>query len=112
MANDNPSLNYDEEEAVKFILGHLPQEFKGKFSGDEVNYIIDIVYEYYESKGIISENSENENEDKIVEIDEEDLMNYVMKAVKKDKIKHFTENEIASIIQGELDYCESLNIFE
>ena len=32
-------LEYDEEEAVKFILNHLPAEIKKKVKNDDVEYI-------------------------------------------------------------------------
>lgn len=107
--NDNPALNYDEEEAVKFIQSHLPQEMQGKFTSDEINYIIDVVYDFYDEKGFLNE---DESDDTTVEINEEELVAYVLKAIKKDKIKPFSEEEVIYIIQGELDYCDSLNIFE
>lgn len=102
-------IGYDEGEAVKFIQNHLPQELKNKFSDDEINYVIDIIYEFYENKGLMDENM---NEDQIVEIDEDEMIDFVLKNTKKDKINDFTADEITFIIQGELAYCESLNIFE
>ena len=109
MTNNKAPLDYDEEEAVKFIQKGLPEEMQGKFSNDEINYIIDVVYDFYEEKGFLDEEADN---DSIVEIDEEELLSYVLKAIKKDKIKPFTEDEVINIVQGELDYCDSLNIFE
>ena len=37
---------YDEDESVKFIQNYLPQELKGKFSNDDINYIVVISYRY------------------------------------------------------------------
>ena len=42
---------YDETESVKFIQNYLPQELKDKFSDDDINYIVDLIYEFYDSKG-------------------------------------------------------------
>lgn len=109
MDTENTGLNYDEDEAVKYIQKHLPTAHQGKFSDDEINYILDVVYDFYENKGYFSEEVE---EDTMVEINEDELIEYVMKSVKKDKIKPFTEEEVTLIIEGELNYCESLNIFE
>lgn len=109
MSTDIDSIGYDESEAVKFIQNYLPQELKNKFSDDEINYIIDIIYEFYEDKGLM--NMEVDDED-VVEIDEEEMINFVLKNTKKDKINDFIADEITFIIQGELAYCESLNIFE
>lgn len=102
-------LEYDEDDAVKFIRNYLPLEEKEKFTNDEINYIIDIIYDFYDSKGLISETN---SEDDIVEIDEDEMIQYVLKNTRKEKINNFTADEITFIIQGELAYCESLNIFE
>lgn len=109
MSTEVDPIGYDEDEAVKYIQNHLPQDFKGKFSDDEVNYVIDIVYEFYEDKGLLDENTSDED---VIDIDEEELIEFVLKNTKKDKLAKFTSEEITFIVQGELAYCESLNIFE
>lgn len=110
MSVQQDNIEYDEDNAVKYIQNYLPQELKGKFSNDEINYIIDIVYEFYESKGLMDETSDDENQ--IIDIDEDEMIQFVTKNTKKDKIKEFTSEEITFIVQGELAYCESLNIFD
>ena len=106
--NTNPQ-QYDEDDATRYIRNFLPQELKEKLSDDDINYIIDIVYDYYDDKGLLDENIQ---EDVIVDIDEEELLQYVIKNTKKDKVKAFSADEITFIIQGELSYCESIGIFE
>ena len=49
--SDKDDLIYDEDESVKFIQNYLPQELKGKFSNDDINYIVDLIYDFYESRG-------------------------------------------------------------
>ena len=49
-------LVYDEEEAVKFIRKNNPGL---SLSDDEINYIIDLMYDYYESRGFLDEKSED-----------------------------------------------------
>ncbi|QIK55367.1 hypothetical protein G7050_13465 [Dysgonomonas sp. HDW5A] len=109
MSAEVDPIGYDEDDAVKFIQNFLPQEFKGKFSNDEINYIIDIIYEFYEDKGLLNESS---SDDEIIDIDEDELTEFVLKNTKKDKLKEFSADEITFIIQGELAYCESINLFE
>ncbi len=109
MSTELDPIGYDEDEAVKYIQNHLPQEVKGKFSNDEINYVIDIVYEFYEDKGLLDENTSDED---VIDIDEDELIQFVLKNTKKDKLATFTSEEITFIVQGELAYCESLNIFE
>ncbi len=109
MSKETDFIGYDEDDAVKYIQNFLPQEIKGKFSDDEINYIIDIIYEFYEHKGLLDEGTSDED---IVDIDEDELVQFVLKNTQKDKLREFTPEEITFIIQGELAYCESLDIFE
>lgn len=109
MSEENISVGYDEDDAIKFIQNSLPQEMKGKFSDDEINYVIDIVYDFYEEKGFMDSAKAEED---LVEIDEDEIINYVLKHTKKDKVKEFTSDEITFIIQGELGYCETIDMFE
>ena len=101
-------LDYDDDESVSFIKNYLPQELKGKFSDDDLNYIIDLIYEFYEDKGFMDVDLENEE----VEIDEDELIEFVVKQAKKNKVGKFTPEEIAFIVQGELAYCDTLNLFD
>jgi hypothetical protein len=108
MNNEKDLIQYDEEDAVRFIQNYIPQEIKEKYTNDEINYIIDIVYEFYEEKGFMDDG----NEDAVVDIDEDELVAYVLKNTKKDKINNFSSDDIAFIIQGELAYCDSIGIFD
>lgn len=53
MSQQDDLFDYDEGDSVKFIRNYLPQELKEKFSDDDINYIIDLIYEYYEEKGFM-----------------------------------------------------------
>lgn len=109
MSEKEDMLIYDEDDSVKFIQNYLPQEMKGKFSNDDINYIVDLVYDFYESKGFMNEDPEKDAD---VEIDEEELIAYVIKNAKKDGVGKFEAEEISFIVQGELEYCDSINMFE
>ena len=100
---------YDEEHSIAFIQNQLPQELKGKFSNDELNYIVDLIYEFYENKGYLEEQPDD---DKEIDIDEEELISFVIKQAKKNQVGKFTPDEISFIVQGELAYCDSINLFD
>jgi len=107
---EEQDLIYDDDEAVKFIQNYLPQELKEKFSADDINYIIDLIYEFYESKDLF--NDDDDDEDEFVEIDEDELIQFVITNAQKDKVGHFNVDEITFIVQGELEYCDSTDLFE
>lgn len=108
MSNQEDLFIYDEDESVKFIQNYLPQELKGKYSNDDINYVVDLIYDYYESKGFLNETEEDVD----VEIDEDDLIAYVVKNAKKDQVVKLEADDIQYIVQGELAYCDSINIFD
>ncbi len=106
MSQEEDLLSYDDDEAIKFIRNYLPQEVNAKLADDDITYIIDLIYEFYENKGFM-----DDNEDEDVEISEDELFDFVAANAKKAGFK-LNEEDIESIVQGELNYCESLGMFE
>ena len=92
---------FDDAEAVKFIQEHLPIDAKDKFTDDEVLYISDVIFDYYESNGYLDEEDE-------VDIDMEDLTEYVIKNSKRDGFQ-FDPELVRWVIECEMDYEESLS---
>lgn len=103
-------LGYDDLEAVAFIRNYIPQELKEKVSDDDIVYLVDLIYDFYESRGILGEElADDEGE---FEFDDEELLDYVVKNASKDEIGQFEKDEIRFIVQGEMAYTESLGLFE
>lgn len=107
MSEEKKVLEYDEDDSLKFIRENLPEEMKNELSDDEINYIVDLVYEFYEEKGFLDENDDTE-----IEIDEDELLEYILKNARKDGIKDYTDEQIEAIVSGELAYCDTLNLFD
>jgi len=104
--NDEDFMEYDDDEAIKFIRNQLPQELKEKFSDDDLNYLVDLIYEFYEEKGFLTD------EEKEVDVDLDEMTAFVVKNAKKDKVGFYTDDEIRFIVDAEIAYCDSLGIFE
>ena len=107
--SDKDDLIYDEDESVAFIQNYLPQELKGKFSNDDINYIVDLIYEFYESKGFLDEKTHDDVE---IDIDEDELIGFVVNNAQKDGVGKYAPEDITFIVQGELEYCDSINMFD
>ena len=107
MSQQDDLFDYDEGDSVKFIRNYLPQELKEKFSDDDINYIIDLIYEYYEEKGFMDDEADDE-----VNIDEDELIDYVIKNATRNGFTNSEQDEIQFVVQGELGYCDSLGMFE
>ena len=48
MSVEKKELEYDEDDSLKFIKKSLPEEMQNELSDDEINYLVDLVYEFYE----------------------------------------------------------------
>ncbi|MDY3090819.1 MAG: hypothetical protein SOW66_06875 [Porphyromonas sp.] len=103
-------LGYDDLEAVAFIRNYIPQELKERVSDDDIIYFVDLIYDFYESRGILGEDLDDEEGE--FEFDDEELLDYVVKNAKKDEVGQFSKDEIRFIVQGEMAYSESLGLFE
>lgn len=102
---DDDLLVYDEDEAVKFILNHIPAASRTTIPDTKVEYVLDVIYEYYDEKGLIQEDTAEE-----ANIDEEDMFQFLKKFVKKDKMD-ITDEEINLILEGEYEYGKSIGIY-
>lgn len=109
MSSQENEMLYDEDDAVRFIRNYLPQELKEKFSDDDINYIVDLIYEFYDTKGFFDDESDDKED---IEFDEDELISFVIKNAKKDEVGKFEPEEITFIVQGELEYCDSINMFD
>ena len=107
MSEEKKVLEYDEDESLQFIQDSLPPEMQGEFSDDEINYIVDLIYEFYEVKGFLDEDDDAE-----VEIDEDELLEYIFDNALEDGVREYTDEQIEAIVAGELAYCDTLIQFE
>ena len=98
-------LVYDEDEAVKYILDFIPAESKERIDNDKIEYVLDVVYDFYDENGLIDEDSTEE-----ASIDEEDMFKFILKCSKKDKMM-LSEDDIQLILDGEYEYGKSLGIY-
>lgn len=107
MSQENDFLSFDDDKAVEFIRPRLPQEIQDKYSDNEIIYIGDIVYDYYETKGFFDESNDND-----IDLDVDDLIAYVRKSLKKDSCAEYADEDIEFLVRGELDYEEHLGMWE
>lgn len=107
MSEENDFL-YDDSEAVQFIKSNLPEQVKQKFKDDDIQYIIDLIYDFYDSKGFMDGDDDN----KEIDINEDELVAYVVKNALSDGIGKYEADDVTSIVQGELAYCDSIGMFE
>lgn len=105
---DDQQYKFDEDDAVKFIRAELPQDVSLKYDDDEILCIIDIIWDYYEKKGLLSLNLA-ETDEEVLDVD--DLTKFVKKEVKNDQDLIMDPKDVELIVKAELDYEESLEDF-
>lgn len=96
---------FDEDKALQFIREAVGQKVSEKYSDDEILFIIDTIWDYYENNGFLSLDLD-ETEEEI--LDSDDLINYVKKEVSNDEELMMDPADIATIVKAELEYEESL----
>ena len=98
-------MKYDEDDAIKFIRETLPQEVSEKYTDDEILYVIDIIWDWYERNGYLKIDAGVTDEE---ELDVEKLTAFVAKEIKKDGEVLMDPQDIDLIVRGELQYEESI----
>ena len=99
MNNDGFDMeDLDDEKTIAFIRERLPQDLKEKYSEDEFYFFLDTIYDYYEKSGILDNDSE------YVDIDINEIANFIAKEAKKCDIGDFAPEELYFIVEGELAY--------
>lgn len=96
----------DDEKTIEYIKNYLPQELKEKFSDDEFYYFLDLIDEYYSESGILDVEPDEEG---CVEVDLGQIVDYIIKEAHKDEMGDYDPEEILFVVQGELEYTESLD---
>ena len=98
---------FDDQECIDFILNLIPEEDRGNMTEDDIHYVLDVIFEYYDQAGLIDE------DDTASEgvIDENEEFEFVKKAVKKDGIQ-LTDQQIQLILDGEFEYGLEKGIYE
>lgn len=98
-------MQYDEELAIKFIRNYVGDEVSSNYSDDEITYILDIIWEYYEKKGYLSVNKPETDSEVL---NDEELTDYVKKQLANDKTILMDPEDVGKIVKAELEYEESL----
>ena len=95
----------DDDKTVEFIKNYLPQELKEKFSDDELFYFLDVISDYYFTSGCLEQDPD---EDGCIEIDQDAIVDFIVKEAKKDKMGEYDPADILFVVQGEMEYGNQL----
>ena len=99
----------DDEKTIEFIKNYLPQELKGKFSDDELYYFLDVMVDYYSTSGCLDAQPDA---DGYINIDQDEIVDYIIREAKKDEMGEYASEDILWVVQGEMEYGNSLGQLE
>lgn len=95
----------DDRLTVEFIKNYLPQDQKELFTEEQLYYFLDVLVEYYTTSGILDAQPDA---DGYIDIDIEAISEHLSKQAKKDKVGEFNPEDIRWIVEGEMEYGETL----
>lgn len=96
---------FDEDDAVKFIRSTLSAEKNSQISDDEILYVIDCIWDWYEKNGYLAINADVTDEE---ESDIDKLVAYVKKELKRADEVLLVPEDVEPIVKAELQYEESI----
>ena len=103
MATIEEELRLDEEDNLRelaFIREQIPFDAKKHYSDESILYMMDLIVDYYYESGILESNEEE------IDIDMEEVANYVCRKAKEDDVTNFTPEYVLFVVQADLDYQE------
>lgn len=107
MNKEQDFIEFDDTEAIKFIIKHLPSEFKHQVSEDDVQYILDLICDYYDENDLMDDDDEVSE----ASIAEDDIFNSVWATMKKENVADLSEDAVKAILDGEYEYGKSIGIY-
>ena len=97
---------YDEEEAISFIRATLPEDVNARYSDDDIQEMIDALWDYYDDKGMTSLDDLDRDTDME---DAGEMAREVIKPLLKNGPKGINVADLTLIIKGEIAYEEDLD---
>ena len=110
MKEDNEELVFDESEAIRFILNYLPEEDSKALTEDDIQFVLDAIYDYYEAEGLIDDETDDEAEVEETDIDETAMLDFVREQARNEHID-LTDEQIQLIVAAEFEYGVSIGIY-
>ncbi len=106
MVKEKDLIEFDDQEAIDFIINYLSStDFSA--SEEEVQYVLDLIYEYYEQNDLMEDEISADN----AMVDEDEMLNFVFKLMNKEKVFSLEKDVLQVILDGEYEYGKSIGIY-
>lgn len=98
-------MEFDENEAIKFMRANVQPELAARYDDDELFNLIDLIYDYYESNGLLEIDADDDDD----ALDIDDLNSYVARMLRKDKGAALAPEDAPAFVAAYMAYEDSLN---
>lgn len=99
-----PEFNNDE--CIKYIRAHVPEEDLADVSDEDIDDVLDYIYDYYEENGLIDEDDVSD-----AIIDETEEYQYVLDRCREDGLQ-LSEQQVQLILAEEYEYGVEAGIYD
>ena len=98
-------MEFDEQQAIEFINNRLAEAGRKVYPDDEVFNVIDMIWDFYDENGLLELESNPADEPDDIE---QDVVDYVVRMLKKDKAAAVDIEDVALMVRAEMDYEDSI----
>ena len=98
-------MEFDEDKAIEFINGWLTEKGVKTYPEDEILNVIDMIWDYYEENGLLDLDIDDDDDG----IPSDEIIDYVIRMIKKDKGATIAVEDIPMLVMAELAYEETLD---
>lgn len=99
-------MEFDENDALEFMRGNVAPELASRYDDDELFNLIDLIYDYFESNGMLEIDAADDDDT----LDVDDLNAYVARMLRKDKGAKLSAEDAPAFVAAYLDYEDSLDV--
>lgn len=102
---DNNLIGDDDYREAEAVYNEIAQELKDQLDLDKLVYFGDLVFDYFDSRGFMSDEDDEEE----VEFNYDELLSYLCKELKRDGIINLPQDDIALLLDAQLNYYDRLS---
>lgn len=99
-------MEFDETKAIEYMRKAIGPRAEA-YDDDQLLNLIDIIWDFYEENGLLDIDADEEIDDEDAVLD--DLVAYARRMLRKDKESKISDDDIAPLIEAEIDYESSLD---
>ncbi len=99
-------FDFDDSEAIRFILNRLAPETRVRITDDDVQYVLDLICDYYDKNDLLDDTADSD-----ATIAEDDMHNYIWSMMRRENLTHMSEDDMQEILDGEFEYGKKIGIY-